>query len=83
MIKVMVAGVFLTWFEKTRRAIQTSLPDGGWLVRFLGEWLRDWTRAFFRNGATKERFMLKIYTYIEHRLKMVERGIGKAPDFHC
>ena len=76
----MVAGFFLTWFAKTRLAIQTSLPDGSWLVRFLGEWLWDWTRAFFGNGATKERL---IYTYIEYHLKMVERGIGNAPDFHC
>ena len=37
----------------------------------------DWTGAFFGNGAIKERL---IYTYTEHRLKMVKRSIDKAPD---
>ena len=50
------------------------LGFGSRLVRFLGEWLRDCTGAFFGNGAIKERL---IYTYTEHRLKMIERSIVK------
>ena len=71
---------YLTWFAITRHTSRTSLPDRCRLVRFLGEWLWDWTGAFFGNGAIKERL---IYTYIEHHFKMVERSIGEAPDSHC
>ena len=53
-----------------------GLAEGQLETHLLCTWL--YSGIFFRLDPRA-----RSYTYIKHRLKMVEWRIGKAPDFHC